>query len=451
MAKRLFDVIVAALLLVATAPLLLLIALLVKLDSRGPVFFRHRRVGVNGKPFKMFKFRTMIVGADKVGARLTLKRDPRVTRVGQVLRWFKLDELPQLWNVLRGDMSLVGPRPEDPHFVRFYRPEDMIVLSIRPGIIGPNQILGRDEQELFPEDTGDPESFYIKEILPAKLEVDRAYVQNATLWGDVKLLTRGALAVAATSFKGSFLRRNSGRMGLIAADIALVAISYATSFFLQFGFDPRPHARVVLFRTLLVLVIVRPIVFIYYGLYVRPPRFFSWHDAAALLESVSLGSAIVAAITYFTGLQEHSRAVFVVEWAMTIVLIGGLRVYLRALSQRGERAGRKKVLVAGAGNQGELLVQSLLRGGSFKPVGFIDEDRARWGMMIHGLWVLGGDGRIRVAQSTYGITGVLVAASDTSASWRAAVKRECERLGLECRVIPGLADLLAEEEVRAAG
>jgi len=451
MAKRCFDIIVSSLLLILTAPLLLLIALLVKVDSRGPVLFRHERVGVNGNPFKMLKFRTMVVGASKVGARLTLKRDPRVTRVGQVLRWFKLDELPQLWNVLRGDMSLVGPRPEDPYFVRFYKADDALVLSIRPGIIGPNQILGRDEQELFPENSADPEAFYIKEILPQKLKVDRAYVDHATLRGDIKLLAGGALSVVVTSFKGSFLRRNTGRMGILFADIMLVAVAYLSAFFLQFGFDPRPHAYAVLVRTLAVLLLVRPLAFIYYGLYVRPARFFGWHDAAALIESVTLGSAIAAAITYFSGLQEHSRAVFVVEWALTVVLLGALRIYLRALSHRGEKAGRKKVLIAGAGNQGELLVQSMLRGGNFQPVAFIDEDQMRWGMMIHGLWVLGGDGRISVAKSTYEISGVLIAASDTTPQWRATVQAECKRLGLECRVIPGLAELLGEEEMRAVG
>src|SRR5690606_39194360 len=110
-------------------------------------FFRQARVGMAGRPFHIFKFRTMVDGAYKMGSRLTTKRDPRVTRVGMVLRWFKLDELPQLINVLLGEMSLIGPRPEDPHFVAFYNERQRRVLDVRPGMLGPSQILGRDELE----------------------------------------------------------------------------------------------------------------------------------------------------------------------------------------------------------------------------------------------------------------------------------------------------------------
>src|SRR5574342_639395 len=142
MLKRTVDIIISLVGLLLLLPLLLLVAMLIKLDTTGPVFYRQRRVGLNGEPFGIFKFRTMVPGADRMGSRLTTKRDPRVTRIGQILRWFKVDELPQLINVLRGDMSLIGPRPEDPYFVKFYNPAQRQVLLARPGIVGPSQILG---------------------------------------------------------------------------------------------------------------------------------------------------------------------------------------------------------------------------------------------------------------------------------------------------------------------
>ena len=150
MSKRICDLMLAGVGLLLSWPLLLVLAVLIKLDSRGPVFFRQERIGKDGQPFQLFKFRTMVDNACSLGPRLTQKRDPRVTRIGQILRWLKLDELPQLMNVLKGEMSLVGPRPEDPHFVRLYTPEQRAVLTVRPGIVGPSQILGRDELDLYP-------------------------------------------------------------------------------------------------------------------------------------------------------------------------------------------------------------------------------------------------------------------------------------------------------------
>src|SRR5262245_32758845 len=121
MLKRAVDIAIATLGLLILLPFLLVVAVLIKIDSHGPVFFRQTRVGLNGRSFRIFKFRSMVTGAYKMGSRLTTKRDPRVTRVGQLLRWFKIDELPQLINVLRGEMSLIGPRPGDPYFARFYK------------------------------------------------------------------------------------------------------------------------------------------------------------------------------------------------------------------------------------------------------------------------------------------------------------------------------------------
>jgi hypothetical protein len=386
-----------------------------------------------------------------MGARLTLKRDLRITRIGQVLRWLKLDELPQFLNVLLGDMSLVGPRPEDPFFLRFYGADDRKVLSVRPGIIGPGQILGRDEQELFPANCAEPEIFYAERILPGKLAVDRRYVDDATLWGDIKILSGGALAVAATSFKRSFLHRNVKRAGLLAIDLLLIAVSYATAFLSQFGFDPRPHAFFVFSRVLVLILVVRVLFLVYYGLYVRSARFFSHPDGLALAKAVTLGSATVVALTFLAGMQEHSRAVFVEEWAFTLLLLGGLRfaVRLRHDRRNGKGTGRR-VLVAGAGDEGALIVQSLARGLSIKPVALIDEHPERWGSMIQGLTVLGCEGQIGPARAAHGAEAVVVAVGDTSPAWRAAVRAECARLGVDYWAVPGFSEFMTGMQAERA-
>lgn len=185
MAKRAFDLLLSALGLLLLAPVLLLIALWVKLDSPGPVFFRQERVGRFGRPFFIHKFRTMRV--DNAGLQITVGVDPRITRAGRVLRAAKLDELPQLWDVLRGAMSLVGPRPEVPRYVALYTPEQRKVLDVRPGITGMASIDYIDENEILAR-SSDPERTYIEEILPAKLALDLRYVQERSLALDLRIL-----------------------------------------------------------------------------------------------------------------------------------------------------------------------------------------------------------------------------------------------------------------------
>jgi lipopolysaccharide/colanic/teichoic acid biosynthesis glycosyltransferase len=186
--KRLFDVIVAALGLLLLSPLLIGIALWIKFDSPGPVFFRQERVGRGGALFRIHKFRSMRAGAPLAGPQLTVGADPRITRAGHALRRTKLDELPQLIDVLAGTMSLVGPRPEVPRYVALY-PAALRdkVLSVRPGITDPASIEYRDESALLAR-AADPERVYIEQIMPAKLRCAASYVDRMSLANDVRLI-----------------------------------------------------------------------------------------------------------------------------------------------------------------------------------------------------------------------------------------------------------------------
>ncbi len=182
--KRILDVVASAVGLFCLAPLFAVVALLVRWEDGGPVFFRQRRVGRDGNPFEIFKFRTMRPAA---GAVITAAGDSRITGTGRWLRRWKLDELPQLWNVLRGEMSLVGPRPEIPEFVRLYSPEAREVLRVRPGITGPSQLDGLDEEEELRQ-AADPERYYREIILPRKLKTDLLYARGSGLSTDLRIL-----------------------------------------------------------------------------------------------------------------------------------------------------------------------------------------------------------------------------------------------------------------------
>lgn len=197
MAKRVFDFFASAFGLALLLPLLVLVALLIKLDSRGGVFFRQERVGLNGRMFRIHKFRTMSVEAEKKGLQITVGADRRITRVGAVIRKYKIDELPQLIDVLLGDMSLVGPRPEVPKYIACY-PEDVrkIVLSVRPGITDWASIKFKDENSILGE-SADPEAAYIDQVLPIKQKYYVDYVKNRTFFGDIVIIFSTLLAVVS--------------------------------------------------------------------------------------------------------------------------------------------------------------------------------------------------------------------------------------------------------------
>lgn len=187
MLKRAFDLLVSTILLVLFSPVLLAVALWIKLDSPGPVFYRGVRAGRHGKPFKIFKFRSMVVNADKIGGSSTGDHDNRITKSGKFVRKFKLDELPQLMNVWIGEMSLVGPRPEVMQYVEMYTPEEKPILDIRPGITDWASIWNSDEGAIL-AGAADPDRAYEELIRPTKLKLQLHYRNSHNLWIDIKIL-----------------------------------------------------------------------------------------------------------------------------------------------------------------------------------------------------------------------------------------------------------------------
>ena len=190
--KRPLDMVVAGIGLAAIWPVLGGIAAAIRLDSPGPIIYRATRSGRGGEPFTLYKFRTMQTRQDASATRITIHADRRITRVGRLLRSARLDELPQLWNVLKGNMSLVGPRPEDPQYVELYSPADRAVLTVRPGVTSLAALLYRDEDRLLVGEGW--ERVYVEQVMPAKLAIDRAYVERQSLWLDLKILAATALA-----------------------------------------------------------------------------------------------------------------------------------------------------------------------------------------------------------------------------------------------------------------
>lgn len=193
-AKRTFDAVAAAAGLIVLSPVIAGIAIAIKRGSKGPLLYKGTRVGMNGEPFHMLKFRTMVVDADKIGGSSTPEDDPRITPIGKTLRKYKLDELPQLINVLKGDMSFVGPRPQVQWAVDLYSPEEREILTVRPGITDEASLKFSNEAEIL-KGSKDPDKDYIEKIHPEKMRLSREYVRNRSFSGDLSIIARTAGAI----------------------------------------------------------------------------------------------------------------------------------------------------------------------------------------------------------------------------------------------------------------
>ncbi len=194
--KRLFDIVSAAGVLVVFAPLLIFISIWIIIDSGFPIFYKQQRIGKNLKPFGLFKFRTMVTNAEKQGKITVGRRDPRVTKVGYYLRKYKLDELPQLINILIGDMSVVGPRPEVQEYVKLYNKEQLKVLSVKPGLTDYASLAYINENEVL-EKSSNPQKTYIEEIMPEKLALNQKYIQEKSFFTDLNIIIKTLLKIIA--------------------------------------------------------------------------------------------------------------------------------------------------------------------------------------------------------------------------------------------------------------
>jgi len=196
MLKRLFDIVFSFIGLIISSPFLLIISMFIKLDSEGPVFYRGVRVGKNGKLFKIFKFRTMIVGAEKLGGPSTAYHDSRFTRIGKFIRTYKLDEIPQLINVLKGEMSIVGPRPQVEYYVKLYKEEEKIILTVQPGMMDYSTTRFINLDEILGDK--DVDEKYKREVEPIKNRLRIKYAKHHSFWIDLKIIFQTFVAVFKT-------------------------------------------------------------------------------------------------------------------------------------------------------------------------------------------------------------------------------------------------------------
>lgn len=446
MLKRSFNILVSLIALLVTLPITVLIAFLIRLDSSGPVFFVQDRVGFRGRIFKLYKFRTMLEGADRMGPCITAKGDPRITQIGHILRWLKLDELPQFINVLRGDMNWVGPRPEVPEIVERYTEDERRVLDVKPGIFGPSQMSHRDEAEML-ADIKDVETFYRETILPAKLKRDLAYVRNQAKFKDAKFFFAGVFSSLLSGIKLSYVFESRRRIFFLSFDLCVSLFAYWAAFMLRFdGRVGEPESGLLLAMLPMVACLRAPC-FIYFGLYQTLWKYLGIQELISIVRAVTVGSILLAFVSFFMGFHFHPRSVFVMDWLMLVIALSGLRVFFKTVVDRltkAERTGRKNVLIIGAEDIGELLVREFLKQPElgYRPVGLIDNDPKKLGVRIHGIQVLGTVNQLHRIARAKRAEEVIIALSKASAGEIEQIVKNCRESRLRCLIVPEMSFLL---------
>ena len=470
--KRLFDIFASALGLIALSPLLLLIAAGVKLQDGGPVLFSGKRVGKDGRIFRLYKFRSMVTGADRTGAGVTVSGDKRITKLGRLLRNTKLDELPQLLNVLKGDMSFVGPRPEDPRYVAKYTDEQRQLLNIPPGITSPASLTYRSEESLLAGENS--LDLYDKVILPRKLLIELGYLRRRSLWSDIDLILQTLRGLKSKKENDSanskrFIERIDNAMPtdlrtfllgirnrhLFVLDLVIFSMTPILALVLRLNgpAEFEIYLRPLLIYTL-ILLLCKPLLCWAAQLY---DRFWPYASGDALksLAKAALGMMFMElilayAVLYPFILPTHGlpRSVPVISALLTMLLAGSSRLSVRLLfelaNQRTENIPAKPVVIAGAGEAGTMVVKALKMNPevALRAVAFVDDDPRKLGARIHGVPVVGSLSDLPNVIMEHGAQEVIIAMPSASGDTIAELERICDLAAVSRRTAPGIEGIL---------
>lgn len=448
MAKTVFDCIFAGIGLLVSLPLMLLLAILIKLDSPGPIFFKHLRVGLHGREFWMYKFRKMRDDL-RPGPKLSPKHDPRLTRIGRIMERFKLDELPQFWNILRGEMSVVGPRPEIPEIVRLYTPEQRRILTVKPGLVGPNQIACRNEKELIPENVSDIESYYVQHLLQNKLQRDLQYVRERTFWRDMKYLVAAIGATLLEPLSPAHWQRRGNELRQLAIDLGLATAGFLTALVLKLDSLPGVEEAQTLLPAAAILLFWLGVAFVFLGIDRQVWQFFSKPDLLTLLKAILFAHAAGAMSIYVISGWQFPISLFLLDIITTTGYLCAFRLALACKNEKPpgkHRHGRTPALVYGADSEGELLLRRLEANPGMRamPIGIIDHDSRKRGQRIHDLQVLGNAHDLPALHSIFGVKEIYIPEREANGDLEQLL-RYCRELGISCRFV---STLFLDEPVR---
>ncbi len=446
--KRAFDVFCSFIGLVLLAPLFLLIAILIKRDSAGPVFFTQTRVGRNFKPFTLYKFRTMVPGAEGEGLSITAGGDPRVTEIGKFLRKSKLDELPQLLNVLTGAMSLVGPRPEVQKYVDLNKEDYEAILKLRPGITDVATLIYSDEESIL-RGRDDPEEYYKHVLLPEKIKLAKKYAKDSSLAYDLKLILLTIIKLVypyKTVLKAINALSPYRKPIVVCLQILLFVFANYLAFAVRFDAQI-PTKQFYNFLTFLpLLIVLRTLLLFVFSLDKGLWRYTSVKDLRNITIATTIGTFVLFfVIRYGFGVVSYPRSVYVIDWMVNIFLLGGIRMFRRFHERSDERRSKKRIIVIGAGDAAEMLLREVETSSlhSYEVIGLIDDDPGKKGLKIRNVPVLGTRGDLKAIVFSEEPEEFLIAMPALSPANLQSVIKDLRQFGLPIKTLPGLWDLLS--------
>lgn len=462
--KRAFDLIAANLGILLLSPLMLLCTILVRLTSPGPIFFRQIRPGLHGRPFKLFKFRTMKQGAEKLGAAVVVQNDVRLTPVGAVLRALKLDEIPQLINVIVGDMSLVGPRPRPPENILDPEgSEKSTLFSVRPGITSYATVYHHNEEE-YCNQQKDPAATY-RELQTQKCELDAEYVKNLSLWVDLKLIFLTLLLILLGISKldasrlGALKIRRYARIGQMLVDSALFATAVWLAYWLRFDgklVDFQEPQRDIFLWSLPVAQLASYWIF---GVYDMVWRYVTRVDATIFVAASGVVSGIFLVLrllmlpgTEFPHILALPLGVVVLDYLLVLCSTVGLRALQSSLYELGDYyrpwppTKPRHILILGAGRTG---MQTALAINSFphmKVIGFLDDDPAKHGCLIGRYRVVGCSKILKDVIDSRAVSDLMICTHSIASTHLQDILESCRCYGVRAHPITTVGHILGLEQ-----
>ncbi len=448
---RLFDLLICTFALLILSPLFLLLAIAIKLTSQGPVFYKANRVGRAGEHFLLYKFRSMYTGADHQGPGITIHNDPRVTPVGRLLRRFKLDELPQIINIFRGEMSLVGPRPEDPRYVKLYTNEQRQLLAFRPGLTSPASLHYSREEALLTGPNWD--TLYKEQILPHKLALDLAYMRQYTLQSYFFILFATVVTVFGRPNILQYISEIRNRH-VLALDFLLLLLTPLIALTLRAEWWFSGLGQSLILYTCVGLV-VKMAIFYKLGLYNRCWRYADIYDLAVIVLAVSLATFFLTLLfVEFYGLLNRwnldiYRTVPLIDGILTGLAVVGSRFSVRFLYDWGRQHqlidGSCKVLIVGAGVAGTMVLREIRSNHELDMavVAFVDDDPTKIGTRVQGIPVLGSCEQVSQLLEQQCIQRVIIAMTSVTPARRRQLNELYKATGVQTYSLPGIYELLA--------
>jgi lipopolysaccharide/colanic/teichoic acid biosynthesis glycosyltransferase/FlaA1/EpsC-like NDP-sugar epimerase len=438
--KRFVDIILSLTGIIIMIPLLPIIALLIKMDSKGPVFYLTERVGKDMAKFKMYKFRTMVDSPIQVGQSVCPQYDPRVTFFGRFLRRTKLNEVPQLLNVIKGEMTLVGPRPEAPDLAELYPEKAKKVFSVKPGLVGPASIMGRNEEECYPPGV-DAKQFYFENILPKKLKTDLEYIDNESLLKDLNYIYRGIKETITGAINKKHLNDNKSQIFLLYADFLLTLLSFfiVTLFYHGRIIDKLNLSEWILF--LIIMIFIRISFYVYFGLYSSLIRYISYNAIRNVIFACAISSLFLSVVAEVIDFKGYSVFIALFDGLILTAFLSSMRLSLRYYWEKKRRINenpfRRRVLIYGADDFGYMAQNALVSNGfcTHVVVGFIDDNLNKCGKTVNGLKVLGNRYHIKELSKLYHIDEIYISHNNDNSDTLFEIAKICQAVNIKCRMM----------------